>query len=177
MQWRLVGLHLTQKKLQHFDPWKSFQSLSILAWSEKWPFCRSFWASLSSAFRSHLFHSPSLEKTKGLLLKGHRKIGVQLPTAKSIWAIRLQGTERPSPSTFITFIFGRRFILVAQVTALTLGACSPGCRTAEGSEQGTKLFGIAYVVLEGCLHSSPSLLASEACMLWAIMTWLYGPSP
>lgn len=103
-----MRLCLTQKKLQAFDPWKLFQSLNILASSEKWPFCHSFRASLSSAFRTHLFHSPSLQKTKGLLLKGHCKIGVQLPTAKSIWAIRLQGTESPSHCTLIAFTFGGR---------------------------------------------------------------------
>lgn len=103
--WKLVGLCLTHKKLQHFDPWKPFQTLNILAWSEKWLFCHSSRPSLSSAFSSHLFHSPSLEKAKGLLIKGHCKTGVHLPTAKSIWAIRSQGTRSPSQSTSIVFIF------------------------------------------------------------------------
>lgn len=103
--WRLVGLCLTQKKLQHFDPWKPFQTLNILAWSEKWPFCHSSRPSPSFAFSSHLFHSPSLEKTKGLLVKGRCKIGVQLPPAKSIRSIRSQGTRSPSQSTSIAFTF------------------------------------------------------------------------
>lgn len=99
--WRLKGLFLTQKKLQCSDPWKPLQSLNILAWPEKWPFCRSFQASLSSAFRSLLFHSPSLEETEGLLLKGHYKIGVQLPSAHS------------QLSSLVEW-----FCLVAQVTGL-----------------------------------------------------------
>lgn len=119
--WRLAGLFLTQKNLQCSDPWKSFQSLNILAWSEKRPFCRSFQASLSSTFRSHLFHSLSLEETEGLLLKGHYKIGVQLPTA------------HPQFSSLVEW-----FCLAAQATGLTSGASSPGHRRAEGCEQVTK---------------------------------------
>lgn len=55
-----------------------------------------------------------------------------------------------------------RFLLVAWATVLTSGACSSGCRAAEGCEQGTKLPRLVYVVLQGCLPSSSSLPISEA---------------
>lgn len=152
--WRLAGLLLTQKNLQCTDPWQSFQSLNILAWSEKQPLCRSFQASLGSTFRSHLFHSPSLEETEGLLLKGHYKIGVQLPTTHS------------QLSSLVEWL-----CLVAQVTGLTSGANSAGLGRAGGCEQGTRNPGLfVYVVFLGCLSSSPSVPASEAFMLWAIVT-------
>lgn len=152
--WRLAGLFLTQKNLQCSDPWESFQSLNTLAWSEKWPFCRSFQASLSSTFRSHLFHSPSLEETEGLLLKGHYKIGVQLPTAHS------------QLSSWVEW-----FCLVAQATGVTPGANSPGVgelKVGKESPSSSGLF-VCLCCVPGLSPFLPSLPASQAYnMLWAI---------
>lgn len=151
--WSFAGLFLTQKNLQCSDPWMSFQSLNTVAWSEKRPFCRSFQASLSSTFRSHLFHSLPLEETEGLLLKGHYKIGVQLPTAHCQFSSLVEW-----------FRADVRCQIHLGTGELKVVNKSP-----------SNLF--VFVVFQACLSPSPSLPASQAFLLWAILPWLCSPCP
>lgn len=165
--WRLMEVHLTWKKRQPFDPQKPFQSPDIPALSEKWPFCHSFGASLS-CFQIPFISFSLTGKDKRAALK--RSPWKWCPAAYHKIHTCHQAAGNIKAVTEHSHCFHFWWKAVALATVLTSGACSPGCRSAEGCEQGAVLFRHVYAALQACLPSCPSLPTGGACTLWAITT-------